>query len=138
WRVQRMIEISSRGGDVYTFPQMLTDVSHGIWTELDDKQVRIDVYRRNLQRTYLDQLDAKINGSHGDAFTIVLSPSSGPRRRLASTPGSMSDSRAAMRAELVTLRADVSAAVPRAADSATRAHLQDALVTIDRILDPNR
>lgn len=138
WRVQRMIEISSRGGDVYTFPQMLTDVSHGIWTELDDKQVRIDVYRRNLQRTYLDQLDAKINGSHGDAFTIVLSPSSGPRRRLASTPGSMSDSRAAMRAELVTLRADVFAAVPHAADSATRAHLQDALVTIDRILDPNR
>jgi hypothetical protein len=138
WRVQRMIEISSRGDDVYTFPEMLADVRHGIWTELGDSKVSIDVYRRNLQRTYLDQLDAKINGSHGNGFTIVLSPSSGPRRQLANTPASMSDSRAAMRADLVSLRADVSAAVPRAADSATRAHLQDALVTIDRILDPNK
>jgi hypothetical protein len=137
WRVQRMIEISSRGGDVYTLPEMLTDVRHGIWTELGDRSVAIDVYRRNLQRSYLDQLDAKINGSHGDGFTIVLTPN--PRsRRPADSPASMADARAAMRAELVTLRADIVAALPRAADAATRAHLEDAKVAIDRTLDPNR
>jgi hypothetical protein len=137
WRVQRMIEISSRGGDVYTLPEMLADVRHGIWTELGDHSVAIDVYRRNLQRSYLDQLDAKINGSHGDGFTIVLTPN--PRsRRPADSPASMADARAAMRAELVTLRADIVAALPRAADAATRAHLEDAKVAIDRTLDPNR
>jgi hypothetical protein len=136
-RVQRMIEISSRGGDVYTLPEMLADVRHGIWTELGDRSVAIDVYRRNLQRSYLDQLDAKINASHGDGFTIVLTPN--PRsRRPADSPASMADARAAMRADLVALRADVVAALPRAADSATRAHLEDAKVAIDRTLDPNR
>ncbi len=138
WRIQRLIEISSRGGDVYTLPEMLADVRHGIWTELGDRTVSIDVYRRNLQRAYLDQLDSKINGSHGDGFTIVLSPSPSPRRRPADAPASMADERSAMRAELVTLRADITAALPRSSDAATRAHLADALVTIDRILDPNK
>jgi len=137
WRVQRLIEISSRGGDVYTLPDMLADVRHGIWTELSDRKVSIDVYRRNLQRTYLDQFDAKINGAHKDGFTIILTPSGTPRRP-AATPASMSDARSAMRAELVTLRADIVAAQPRSVDAATRAHLADALVTIDRILDPNK
>ncbi len=141
WRMQRMIEISSRGGDVYTLPNMLADVRHGIWTELSDRTVVIDVYRRNLQRAYLDQLDAKINGTHSEAFTIVLSPSPapGPRpRRPAESPAAMTDARAAMRAEIVTLRADIAAALPRATDAATRAHLEDARVQIGRILDPNR
>lgn len=138
WRVQRMIEISSRGGEVYTLPEMLADVRHGIWTELSDRRVSIDVYRRNLQRAYLDQLDAKINGPHGDGFTIVLSPSPSPRRRPVDAPASMADARSAMRAELVTLRGDVAGALPRSADGATRAHLSDALVTIDRILDPDK
>ena len=136
-RMQRMIEISSRGGDVYTLPEMLSDIRHGIWTELGDRSVAIDVYRRNLQRSYLDQLDAKINGSHGDGFTIVLTPNS-RNQRPASTPASMADARAAMRAELVSLRTDIVAAIPRAADAATRAHLGDAKVQIDRTLDPNR
>ena len=136
-RMQRMIEISSRGGDVYTLPEMLSDIRHGIWTELGDRSVAIDVYRRNLQRSYLDQLDAKINGSHGDGFTIVLTPNS-RNQRPASTPASMADARAAMRAELVSLRTDIVAAIPRAADAATRAHLEDAKVQIDRTLDPNR
>ncbi|HEY5086103.1 MAG TPA: zinc-dependent metalloprotease, partial [Gemmatimonadaceae bacterium] len=141
WRMERMIEISSRGGDVYTLPDMLADVRHGIWSELADRKVAIDVYRRNLQRAYLDQLDAKINGAHGDAFTIVLTPSPAPgpqRRRPADTPAVLADARAAMRAELVALRAEIVAAIPRVADAATRMHLADSKLAIDRALDPNR
>jgi hypothetical protein len=145
YRLQRMIEISSRGGDVYTLPAMLADVRHGIWTELGDHTVSIDVYRRSLQRTYLDQIDARLNGTHNDGFTIVMPPSPmpGPRRRRATvsaadSPATMTDARAAMRAELVTLRTDIIAALPRARDAATRAHLEDSRVEIDRILDPNR
>lgn len=141
WRMERMIEISSRGGDVYTLPDLLADLRNGIWSELSDRAVTIDVYRRNLQRAYLDQLDAKINSRHSDPFTIILSrsPFPDPRRHLPSdSPAAMADARAAMRVEIVTLRAEIVAALPRVRDTATRAHLQDALVQIDRILDPNR
>jgi hypothetical protein len=141
WRLQRMIETSARGGATYTLPELLTDVRKGIWTELGERNVVIDVYRRNLERAYLDQVDAKINGARSDAFTIVLSPSPSPaprRRRISDNPSSMTDARAAMRADLVTLRADVVAAIPRTTDAATRAHLADSKVAIDRILDPNK
>jgi hypothetical protein len=138
-RMQRMIEISSRGGDVYTLPHMLGDVRRSIWDELGDRSVTIDVYRRNLQRAYLDQLDAKINGSRSEAFTIIVTPTPAPhRRRPAAGPAAMADARAAMRAELVTLRTDIASALLRARDGQTRAHLEDSKVAIDRILDPNR
>ncbi|MDQ2668956.1 MAG: zinc-dependent metalloprotease, partial [Gemmatimonadota bacterium] len=63
YKLQRMIEMSSHGGSAYTVADMLTDIRRGIWTELGDSKVTIGVYRRNLQRAYLDQLDAKLNGS---------------------------------------------------------------------------
>jgi hypothetical protein len=141
YRVQRMIETSARSGDAYTLSSMLADLRHGIWSELGDRSVSMDVYRRSLQRAYLDQMDAKINGSRSDAFTIVMTPSPtpGPRRsRPADSPAAMADARAAMRAELVALRRDIVAALPRTAGAETRAHLQDSRVMIDRILDPNR
>ncbi|MDQ6737897.1 MAG: zinc-dependent metalloprotease [Gemmatimonadota bacterium] len=141
YKLQRMIEISSHGGVSYTVPEMLADVRRGIWAELGDRSVVIDVYRRNLQRAYLDQMDQKINGSRGEGFTIVMTPNPapGPRRRLPlNSPAAMADARSSMRAEIVALRAEVIAAMPRAADAATRAHLADAKVMMDRILDPNR
>jgi hypothetical protein len=141
YRVQRMIETSARSGDSYALSSMLADLRHGIWSELGERSVSMDVYRRNLQRAYLDQMDAKINGSRSDAFTIVMTPSPtpGPRRsRPADSPAAMADARAAMRAELVALRRDIVAALPRTAGAETRAHLQDSRVMIDRILDPNR
>jgi hypothetical protein len=141
WRMERIIEISSRGGAVYTLPEMLADVRHGIWTELGDRTVAIDVYRRSLQRAYLDQLDAKLNAPQQDGFTIIMTPSPVPgpmRHHPTDTPAAMADARAAIRAELATLRADILTALPRAADGATRAHLDDSRVAIDRILDPNR
>ncbi|HEY7897786.1 MAG TPA: zinc-dependent metalloprotease [Gemmatimonadaceae bacterium] len=140
-RLRRMIETSARGGDSYTVSDLLSSLSHGIWTELDDRSVAIDTYRRSLQRAYLDQLGAKINGTRSEGFSIILSPSRVPNpRRQAPEPGpaTMVDAKAAMRAELVVLQNEIGSAIPRAADTTTRAHLEDCRVTIARILDPNK
>ena len=48
------------------------------------------------------------------------------------------DARSQLRGELVTLRADIRAAAPRAGDRATQLHLQGAVHRIDNILEPKR
>ena len=44
---------------------MLTDLRAGIWSELAAPKVAADVYRRNLQRAYLDVFNAKLNATVG-------------------------------------------------------------------------
>jgi hypothetical protein len=62
-RMIRLIEDEAfRGSDAYTVSEMLTDVRTGIWSELSGSGA-IGVYRRNLQRTYVSQLQVP-HGEH--------------------------------------------------------------------------
>jgi hypothetical protein len=140
-RLRRMAELASHGDDVYSIADLLADLHHGIWTELGDHTVSIDVYRRSLQRAYLDQLGARINGTRNEGFSVIVSPSRTPNPQLPELqpgPATLTDARAAMRADLVSLRSEIIAAMPMAVDATTRAHLDDSKVAIDRILNPNR
>ena len=140
-RLRRMAELAPGGAGVYSINDLLADLRHGIWTELGDRSISIDVYRRSLQRAYLDQLGAKLNGTRSEGFSIVISSSRGSdpeRPQLQPGPATLTDARAAMRAELVMLQAEITEAIPRAADPVTRAHLDASNVAITRILDPNR
>jgi hypothetical protein len=76
--------------------------------------VKIDAYRRNLQRSYLEQMNEKLNGRApvGD------------------------DQRPFIRGELRALTAEVGRAMPRTTDRASRMHLEDVKDQIARILDP--
>jgi hypothetical protein len=92
----------------------MADVRHGIWREIDAGPVKIDVYRRNLQNSYVDLLSNKLN----------------------SRPAVADDYRALIRAELRDLNTAIGTALPRAADRETRAHLMDARDQIAKALDP--
>jgi hypothetical protein len=114
-RLGRMIEQETLdGAAAYRPTELLDDVRKGIWSELAAPQVKVDAYRRNLQRAYLELYDEKLNGR----------------------AASEDDVRALVRAELRTLSQEIAAAMPRAADRLTRAHLADAKDQIARILDP--
>src|SRR4029453_10376753 len=61
-RIDRMTEQSTLDPTVAYAPlQFLTDVRNGIWSELGKPGASIDLYRRNLQRAYLLNLDQKLN-----------------------------------------------------------------------------
>ena len=114
-RVGRLIEQEAiDGAAAYRPTDFFADMRKGIWGELSTPQVKIDAYRRNLQRSYLDLFNDKLNGR---------------------TPVT-NDGRAFMRGELATLRATIGAALAKTADRATQLHLQDARDQIARILDP--
>jgi hypothetical protein len=115
-RLARLVEQEAiDGAAAYRSVDFLTDVRKGIFVELEAAAgVKVDAYRRNLQRAYLDNLAEKLNG------------------RAPVTD----DSRGLVRSELRTLSAEVTKAIAKTTDRATRSHLEDVKDQIAKILDP--
>jgi len=114
-RFDRLVEQEAIDGvAAYRPADFMSDVRRGIWSEIEMGPVRIDVYRRNLQNSYIDLLSNKLN----------------------MRPGVTDDYRALIKAELRDLNNAIAAAMPRATDRATRAHLADARDQIAKALDP--
>src|SRR5678815_5526130 len=62
-RFDRLVEQEALDGvAAYKPADFMTDVRKGIWSELEGGPVRVDVYRRNLQNSYIDLLSNKLNG----------------------------------------------------------------------------
>lgn len=129
-RLQRMTEfeaLAERSSDVYTAAELLSELKEGLWSELRAGSVAIDPFRRNLQRTYLDEADRKLNPMRnvdGPALPASASPAPG-------------DVPALLRGDLRELEAALRQAIPRAADRVTRLHLEDSRIRIGRILEPS-
>lgn len=113
------------GNKAYTAQNLFADLKTGIWSELYSHK-DIDVYKRNLQKAYVDNLTKLIV-----APQAVQVPFPGFR---VSDPTS-SDVSSIGRAELATLGKAVRAAIP-AAKGLSKYHLQDVLVRINKALDP--
>ena len=64
-KLTRLIEteaMAKSSSDVYTFAELLSDLRHGVFTEIfASGPIKIDVYRRGLQRAYLTDIGNKIN-----------------------------------------------------------------------------
>ncbi|MFN8669124.1 MAG: zinc-dependent metalloprotease [Gemmatimonadaceae bacterium] len=133
-RLERLIEFDAlaKPGESYPLAEMAADVRTGIWSELSGGNVRIDAYRRELQRSYLAAVEAKINPRP------VQLPAGLPAQFAAQFAGARatSDIKAIFRAELRALDAQLAASAGRATDRTTRAHLDDARAQIKKILDP--
>src|SRR5207248_9718165 len=61
-RCKRMAEFAnSSPKDAYAPVQMLSEVRAGIWNELKEEAVEINLYRRNLQRAHIEILGSEVN-----------------------------------------------------------------------------
>lgn len=135
-RDDRLLRLSehahgARPGTAYTPAELLGDLRAGIFSELAENR-EIDVYRRTLQRMYVEALDAKINPPP------PASEATQPARRATSGPpqldAELSDIHAVVRAELVALGDDVRHAADRAS-GLKKAHLEDLLHRIETALE---
>lgn len=114
-RFDRLVEQEAIDGALAYHPgEFMSDVRRGIWKEIEVGPVRIDVYRRQLQNSYIDLLSQKLNGRQpvSDAYRSMI------------------------KAELRDLSNAIAAASPRATDRETKAHLADARDQIAKALDP--
>jgi len=114
-RINRLAEIEqTSAATAYAPEKLFTDLRDGLFRELNGKNADIDLYRRNLQRSYIDMLSANLKNPVAD-----------------------SDLPAYSRAELEAIRAlirktDVSRAKPQ-----VQIHLKDLTARITHALDPH-
>ena len=114
-RFARLVEQEAiDGAAAYKAADFLRDLRKGIWGELSAPQVKIDAYRRNTQRLFIDAVADRLNGRQPAA----------------------DDARAFFRGELRALSASLRDATAKATDRATRLHLEDTQDQIAKALDP--
>jgi hypothetical protein len=135
-RFARLIEQQAIDGTAaYTAAELLSTVRKGVWKELDAPTVKIDAYRRNLQNAYLELVNTKLNGATGAAADAGRGGGGGGRGGRGA-PARSDDEKPFYRAELRALNTSLTAAIAKATDHDTKAHLEGARDQIAKILDP--
>ncbi|MCB0458861.1 MAG: zinc-dependent metalloprotease [Flavobacteriaceae bacterium] len=130
-RLARVIENETlNGSSAYTLVELMTDLRNGVWSELGSGR-KIDTYRRNLQKAYVDRLQYLMTVERQNAPNF-----SSPYLKVTRVDVNQSDIRSAARAELETLKRNVRSAISVTGDRMSRYHLQDVLERINNILDP--
>jgi hypothetical protein len=117
------------GNNAYQVIELLNDLKKGIWSELAARKT-IDIYRRNLQKSYVNILSNLLNPPPPQSLNIqgiTLTVSSGNDK---------SDVSSVVRAHLTSLRTEVNAAAVGTADPMSKYHLQDIVKRIDKALNP--
>jgi hypothetical protein len=115
-RIDRMTEQLTIDGPLIAYSplQFLADVRNGVWSEVG-KGTAVTIYRRNLQRAYLDNLDEKLNA----------------------TPAASEEVRMLVKGELRALDKQLQAAIAAPGlEENTRRHFADSREEIAAILDP--
>ena len=131
-RFARLAEQAALDGvSAYQPDAFLADVRSGVWGELSAPKVTVDAYRRNLQRSYLDIVNSKLNSA------AVAAPQGLPRG-FAALFVSSGDERGYYRSELRAISAAAGSALARTTDKATRIHLESVRDQIAKILDPEK
>ncbi|WP_017257892.1 zinc-dependent metalloprotease [Pedobacter arcticus] len=123
-RLARVIDNSAKNGNnAYAIDALFSDLQNGIFTELASG-ANIDVYRRNLQRAYIERLQYLL--------TQEQTGSNEPTK----VDVSQSDIRPLARMALLDLQSEIRRALPRYGNVILKAHLTDALARIELILKP--
>jgi hypothetical protein len=129
-RMARMIENEALNGtNAYTLSQMMNDLKKGLWKELYKKE-KIDIYRRNLQRSYINRLGYLMKNQQeirsGSYWSNYITP----------IKVDVSDIRSITMSVLVELKKDLLKFSKKYSDKNLKAHLNycielinDALIT---------
>ncbi len=137
-RLRRMHEAEAKlGASTYTLGELLDDLRKGVFTELANPKVSVDLYRRNLQKAYVNLLAAKLDTTPPPAVQLPAGiPANLVRQFL---PVAISgETRAQVRGAIKEVRASIQGNLGKSADRSTKLHLEECLVMIDNALNPKK
>ena len=133
-RLYRLTVCTGRyGPGAYSVDDLLTDAKKGVWSELVTG-APIDIYRRNLQKVYIQSLVDLLNPPP------PMPPPAGLPRGLIIFTGDLknTDVPSEARAQLVELKAEIAGAIIKETDKVSKYHLQDVEERIKEALNPTK
>lgn len=137
-RLNRLVEFEvTNPATAYTVSELLTDLKNGIFSEFGASgKGTTDLYRRNLQRAFVDTLVTKLGPPPAPPTLPAGLPPDVARRARASFQPLSGEAKAQVRGALADIQQLLAGAKGRATDRATQLHLTDLLKTIDLALNP--
>ena len=132
-RLTRLMENEVKGIS-FTAVDLVSGLQRGLWSELSSGS-KIDIYRRNLQKAYIDRMGLLLNPPAA-ASAAATGGFSNPN----ATPVnlSQSDIRSIVRANLVKLQQQLTVASSKHSNDLTRFHIDDSIDRIKKILNPEK
>ena len=130
-RLARIIENSAiNKNSAYSLIELFTDLQNGIWSEVKTGN-EIDVYRRSLQKAYVERLDYLINKEQSEIKGLEKYS-----LKRTSLTISQSDIVSVSRAKLEELKRLINKKLPSYRDEISKYHLKDVVFRIEQILNP--
>ena len=120
--LNKLYEGESLDANAYAVYDYLQDIKNSVFSELKSSS-KIDIYRRNLQKNFVETLIARTQASK---------PSTG---RNAENISDNSDVKSLTRGVLREIKADASKNAQNAQDAVTKYHLEDLVYRIDKALE---
>lgn len=120
---------AENGSQAYTVNDLLGDLKQNVFTELAARKT-IDIYRRNLQKAYVERLGALINPPPPTGITIIFGGGAPP------VDNKRTDLLSYLKGNARELKALCDAAALGTADKASKYHLMDLSDRLKKILDP--
>ena len=130
-RMARIIENNAiNNNDSYSLIEMMNDLQNGIWSELKSASI-ITVYRRNLQKAYIERMDYLINTDQSEIKGIDKYTLKRTRVNI-----NHSDIISVCRGKLEDLKNQIKKKAPSYRDQNSKYHLMDMVNRIDQISNP--
>ena len=129
-RLARIIENNTvNDKESYSLIEMLNDLQSGIWSELRTSSA-ITVYRRNLQKAYIERMDYLINKKQSEITGIEKYTLKRTKVNI-----NQSDIISVCRGKLEELKSQIKKRLPSYRDEYSKYHLKDMINRIDSTLE---
>ena len=132
-RMVRLMETSVASKDNYSADEMVTDLKKGIFSELKSNGA-IDMYRRNIQKIYVDKLIELLKPGTATVRSNVVGATYGFNTRRVNL--AQTDLPSIARGQLVALKNELKIATGQMTDRLSKYHTQDLISRISEALDP--
>ena len=118
----------------YKVSDLFSDLKKGIWSELKTQQP-IDIYRRNLQKIYVQKIIDFIKPDDKKVTITVFASQRGPVVKTG-MDSNLNDGVSIVKGQARRLIAEIQHALPGVTDASSKLHLQDVMERLKVALDP--